>query len=661
MAENYGAESITVLEGLEAVRKRPGMYIGSTSARGLHHLVWEIVDNSVDEALAGVCDTITVKVLEDNIIEVTDNGRGIPVEKHKTGKSTLEVVLTVLHAGGKFDGSNYKVSGGLHGVGVSVVNALSEWLEATVTRDGKIWRQTFRRGKSAGDIEQIGEAPVGEHGTVIKFKADHEIFETLIYEYEILETRLKELAYLNKGLKIYLSDERVKDKAKKEEFFFEGGIKDFLLDIAKDEQRILDDVIYMSDNYEIEPETEVEVDTEDGKTQMKKIPAKFIEVEIAMTYTISQREVVYSFVNNINTHEGGTHVSGFRTALTRTINEISKQTNMIKDKDGTFQGSDVREGLVCIMSIKIPEPQFEGQTKTKLGNSEVTGVVSNVVGNSLKMFLEDHPKETTNIIDKMLMSKRAREAAKKARELVLRKNTLEIGSLPGKLADCSTKDPSESEIYIVEGDSAGGSAKQGRDRRFQAILPLRGKIINVEKSGLNKALENSEIRNMITAFGAGIGDEMDLEKLRYHKIIIMTDADVDGAHIRTLMLTFFYRHLKELINGGYIYIAQPPLYKVQSGKSIKYAYSDDQMQKVIKVLESEGKRFSIQRYKGLGEMNSEQLWETTMNPEVRTLLKVTLEDATYADKMFDILMGDKVEPRRQFIEEHANYVRNLDV
>ena len=661
MAENYGAESITVLEGLEAVRKRPGMYIGSTSARGLHHLVWEIVDNSVDEALAGVCDTITVKVLEDNIIEVTDNGRGIPVEKHKTGKSTLEVVLTVLHAGGKFDGSNYKVSGGLHGVGVSVVNALSEWLEATVTRDGKIWRQTFRRGKSAGDIEQIGEAPVEQHGTVIKFKADHEIFETLIYEYEILETRLKELAYLNKGLKIYLSDERAKDKAKKEEFFFEGGIKDFLLDIAKDEQRILDDVIYMSDNYEIEPETEVEIDTEDGKTQLKKIPAKFIEVEIAMTYTISQREVVYSFVNNINTHEGGTHVSGFRTALTRTINEISKQTNMIKDKDGTFQGSDVREGLVCIMSIKIPEPQFEGQTKTKLGNSEVTGVVSNVVGNSLKMFLEDHPKETTNIIDKMLMSKRAREAAKKARELVLRKNTLEIGSLPGKLADCSTKDPSESEIYIVEGDSAGGSAKQGRDRRFQAILPLRGKIINVEKSGLNKALENSEIRNMITAFGAGIGDEMDLEKLRYHKIIIMTDADVDGAHIRTLMLTFFYRHLKELINGGYIYIAQPPLYKIQSGKSIKYAYSDDQMQKVIKVLESEGKRFSIQRYKGLGEMNPEQLWETTMNPEVRTLLKVTLEDATYADKMFDILMGDKVEPRRQFIEEHAQYVRNLDI
>ncbi len=661
MAENYGAESITVLEGLEAVRKRPGMYIGSTSARGLHHLVWEIVDNSVDEALAGICDTITVRILEDNIIEVTDNGRGIPVEKHKTGKSTLEVVLTVLHAGGKFDGSNYKVSGGLHGVGVSVVNALSEWLEATITRDGKVWRQTFNRGKATGDVQQIGEAPIDVHGTVIKFKADHEIFETLVYEYEILETRLKELSYLNRGLKISLIDERNKDKIKEEDFFFEGGIKDFLLDISKDEPKILDNVIYMSDNYEIEAEKEVELVMENGEIQTKKVPAKFVEVEIAMTYTISQREVVYSFVNNINTHEGGTHVSGFRTALTRTINEISKQMNIIKDKDGSFQGSDVREGLFCVISVKIPEPQFEGQTKTKLGNSEVTGIVSNVVGNSLKMFLEDHPKETTNIIDKMLMSKRAREAAKKARELVLRKNTLEIGSLPGKLADCSTKDPIESEIYIVEGDSAGGSAKQGRDRRFQAILPLRGKILNVEKSGLNKALENSEIRNMITAFGAGIGDEMDLEKLRYHKIIIMTDADVDGAHIRTLMLTFFYRHLKELINGGYIYIAQPPLYKIQSGKSIKYAYSDDQMQKIIKVLENENKRFSIQRYKGLGEMNPEQLWETTMNPEVRTLLKVTLEDATYADKMFDILMGDKVEPRRQFIEEHANYVRNLDV
>ena len=584
MAENYGAESITVLEGLEAVRKRPGMYIGSTSARGLHHLVWEIVDNSVDEALAGICDTITVRILEDNIIEVTDNGRGIPVEKHKTGKSTLEVVLTVLHAGGKFDGSNYKVSGGLHGVGVSVVNALSEWLEATITRDGKVWRQTFNRGKATGDVQQIGEAPIDVHGTVIKFKADHEIFETLVYEYEILETRLKELSYLNRGLKISLIDERNKDKIKEEDFFFEGGIKDFLLDISKDEPKILDNVIYMSDNYEIEAEKEVELVMENGEIQTKKVPAKFVEVEIAMTYTISQREVVYSFVNNINTHEGGTHVSGFRTALTRTINEISKQMNIIKDKDGSFQGSDVREGLFCVISVKIPEPQFEGQTKTKLGNSEVTGIVSNVVGNSLKMFLEDHPKETTNIIDKMLMSKRAREAAKKARELVLRKNTLEIGSLPGKLADCSTKDPIESEIYIVEGDSAGGSAKQGRDRRFQAILPLRGKILNVEKSGLNKALENSEIRNMITAFGAGIGDEMDLEKLRYHKIIIMTDADVDGAHIRTLMLTFFYRHLKELINGGYIYIAQPPLYKIQSGKSIKYAYSDDQMPTILKVL-----------------------------------------------------------------------------
>ncbi len=660
MAENYGAESITVLEGLEAVRKRPGMYIGSTSIRGLHHLVWEIVDNSVDEALAGVCDTITVKILEDNIIEIEDNGRGIPVAKHKTGKSTLEVVLTVLHAGGKFDGSNYKVSGGLHGVGVSVVNALSEWLEATVTRDGQVWRQTFDRGVPRGDIEQTGEAPVEQHGTIIKFKADYEIFETLVYEYEVLQTRLKELAYLNKGLRIFFKDERKQDKIREEEFFFEGGIRDFLTEIVED-NKIIEDTIYMSDTYELEPEQEVEIQNEDASFSKKTVSAKFAEVEIAMTYTVSQREQVYSFVNNINTHEGGTHVSGFRTALTRTINEVSKQLNLVRDKDGTFQGSDVREGLVCVLSIKIPEPQFEGQTKTKLGNSEVTGIVSNIVGNTLKMYLEDHPKETTNIVEKMLMSKRAREAAKKARELVLRKSSLEVGSLPGKLADCSSKDPIESEIYIVEGDSAGGSAKQGRNRRFQAILPLRGKIINVEKSGLNRALENSEVRNMITAFGVGIGEELDIEKLRYHKIIIMTDADVDGAHIRTLMLTFFYRHLRELINGGYIYIAQPPLYKVQAGKTIKYAYSDSQMQKITSILDGENKRYSVQRYKGLGEMNPDQLWETTMDPDVRTLLKVTLEDATYADKMFDILMGDKVDPRRQFIEEHANYVRNLDI
>ena len=660
MDNNYGAEAITVLEGLEAVRKRPGMYIGSTSARGLHHLVWEIVDNSVDEALAGICDKITVKILEGNIIEVSDNGRGIPVGMHKTGKSTLEVVLTVLHAGGKFDNDNYKVSGGLHGVGVSVVNALSEWLEATVTRDGKIFRQTYQRGVPTSPVEEIGVADADTHGTVIRFKADNEIFETTVYDYSVLESRLKELAYLNKGLKIELADERNAENIKAEEFLFEGGIKDFLNEII-DEEKIVDDVIYMADTMQIEEAKEVETVDEDGNTVKKQRSAKFVEVEIAMNYTTSQRETVYSFVNNINTHEGGTHVSGFRTALTRTINDIAKQMNLIKDKNGTFQGTDVREGLVCVISVKIPEPQFEGQTKTKLGNSEVTGIVSNIVGSNLKFYLEDHPKAAEKIIEKMAMSKRAREAAKKARELVLRKNTLEVGSLPGKLADCSSKDPAESEIFIVEGNSAGGSAKQGRDRRFQAILPLRGKILNVEKSGVHKALENAEIRAMITAFGAGFGEEMDLKKLRYHKIVIMTDADVDGAHIRTLMLTFFYRHLRELINEGYIYIAQPPLYKIQAGKAIRYAYSDDQMKQVTRVLEEEGRKYTIQRYKGLGEMNPEQLWETTLDPEVRTLLKVSMEDASYADKMFNILMGDKVEPRRKFIEDNANYVRNLDI
>ena len=660
MDNNYGAEAITVLEGLEAVRKRPGMYIGSTSARGLHHLVWEIVDNSVDEALAGICDKITVKILEGNIIEVSDNGRGIPVGMHKTGKSTLEVVLTVLHAGGKFDNDNYKVSGGLHGVGVSVVNALSEWLEATVTRDGKIFRQTYQRGVPTSPVEEIGVADADAHGTVVRFKADDEIFETTVYDYSVLESRLKELAYLNKGLKIELADERNAENIKAEEFLFEGGIKDFLNEII-DEEKIIDDVIYMADTMQIEEAKEVEAEDENGNTVIKQRSAKFVEVEIAMNYTTSQRETVYSFVNNINTHEGGTHVSGFRTALTRTINDIAKQMNLIKDKNGTFQGTDVREGLVCVISVKIPEPQFEGQTKTKLGNSEVTGIVSNIVGSNLKFYLEDHPKAAEKIIEKMAMSKRAREAAKKARELVLRKNTLEVGSLPGKLADCSSKDPAESEIFIVEGNSAGGSAKQGRDRRFQAILPLRGKILNVEKSGVHKALENAEIRAMITAFGAGFGEEMDLKKLRYHKIVIMTDADVDGAHIRTLMLTFFYRHLRELINEGYIYIAQPPLYKIQAGKAIRYAYSDDQMKQVTRVLEGEGRKYTIQRYKGLGEMNPEQLWETTLDPEVRTLLKVSMEDASYADKMFNILMGDKVEPRRKFIEDNANYVRNLDI
>lgn len=660
MANNYGAESITVLEGLEAVRKRPGMYIGSTSSKGLHHLVWEIVDNSVDEALAGICDNITVKILEGNIIEVTDNGRGIPVAMHKTGKSTLEVVMTVLHAGGKFDNDNYKVSGGLHGVGISVVNALSEWVEATVTRDGQIVRQTYKRGVPTSAPEKIGDAPEDAHGTVIKFKADDEIFETTVYDFSVLESRLKELAYLNKGLKIKLVDARKPDEIREEDFHFEGGIKDFLREITN-EEKIVEDVIYMADSYESQPEKEVEAVDEDGNVFIKKVGAKIVEVEIAMSYTTAQREIVYSFVNNINTHEGGTHVSGFRTALTRTVNDIAKEMKLIKEKGGSFQGTDVREGLVCVISVKIPEPQFEGQTKTKLGNSEVSGIVSNIVGNKLKFYLEDHPKATEKIIEKMLMSKKAREAAKKARELVLRKSNLEVGSLPGKLADCSSKDPSESEIFIVEGNSAGGSAKQGRDRRFQAILPLRGKILNVEKSGIHKALENAEIRDMITAFGAGFGDDINLEKLRYHKIVIMTDADVDGAHIRTLMLTFFYRHLRELIDEGYIYIAQPPLYKIQAGRAVRYAYSDDQLKQVTKVLENENRKYTVQRYKGLGEMNPEQLWETTLDPEVRTLLKVSMEDASYADKMFNILMGDKVEPRRKFIEDNASYVKNLDI
>ena len=660
MANNYGAESITVLEGLEAVRKRPGMYIGSTSSKGLHHLVWEIVDNSVDEALAGICDNITVKILEGNIIEVTDNGRGIPVAMHKTGKSTLEVVMTVLHAGGKFDNDNYKVSGGLHGVGISVVNALSEWVEATVTRDGQIVRQTYKRGVPTSTPEKIGDAPEDVHGTVIKFKADDEIFETTVYDFSVLESRLKELAYLNKGLKIKLVDARKPDEIREEDFHFEGGIKDFLREITN-EEKIVEDVIYMADSYETQPAKEVEAVDENGNIFIKKVGAKIVEVEIAMSYTTAQREIVYSFVNNINTHEGGTHVSGFRTALTRTVNDIAKEMKLIKEKGGSFQGTDVREGLVCVISVKIPEPQFEGQTKTKLGNSEVSGIVSNIVGNKLKFYLEDHPKATEKIIEKMLMSKKAREAAKKARELVLRKSNLEVGSLPGKLADCSSKDPSESEIFIVEGNSAGGSAKQGRDRRFQAILPLRGKILNVEKSGIHKALENAEIRDMITAFGAGFGDDINLEKLRYHKIVIMTDADVDGAHIRTLMLTFFYRHLRELIDEGYIYIAQPPLYKIQAGRAVRYAYSDDQLKQVTKVLENENRKYTVQRYKGLGEMNPEQLWETTLDPEVRTLLKVSMEDASYADKMFNILMGDKVEPRRKFIEDNASYVKNLDI
>lgn len=635
MGNNYQAENITVLEGLEAVRKRPGMYIGTTSESGLHHLVWEIVDNSIDEALAGYCNLILVNVLPDNIIEVIDNGRGIPTGIHpKYGKSALEIVLTVLHAGGKFENDNYKVSGGLHGVGVSVVNALSEWMTVEVKRDGKVWYQKYHRGKPEEPVKIIGEADTT--GTKVTFKADYEIFETLVYNFETLDTRLKELAYLNKGLRIILTDSR-KEPATVADLKFDGGITDFIKDIEKDNVSLIKEPIYMSGE-------------SDG-----------VIVEAVMTYNTNQRESIYSFVNNIHTHEGGTHVSGFRTALTRVINDVGKAQGLLKDKDGKLQGSDIREGLSAIVSVKIAQPQFEGQTKTKLGNSEVTGIVSNIVGTQLKMFLEDTPGDTKVIIDKVLNSKKAREAAQKARELVLRKSALEVGSLPGKLADCSSKNPDECEIYIVEGDSAGGSAKQGRDRRFQAILPLRGKILNVEKAGLHKALENNEIRAMITAFGAGVGENFDISKLRYGKIIIMTDADVDGAHIRTLLLTFFYRYMVDLLHNGNVYIAQPPLYKVSTGKTIQYAYADKQLKEIVDNLNGENRKYTLQRYKGLGEMNPEQLWETTMDPDTRTFYQVQVDDAREADMIFDKLMGDKVEPRRQFIEERAEFVKNLDI
>jgi len=621
---SYEAQNITVLEGLEAVRKRPGMYIGTTSERGLHHLVWEIVDNSVDEALAGYCDKIEVKILPDNIIEVVDNGRGIPTDIHpKYGKSALEIVLTVLHAGGKFENDNYKVSGGLHGVGVSVVNALSEWLEVEVRKAGVIHYQKYHRGKPEEDVKIIGSCDEDEHGTIVRFKADAEIFETLIYNYFTLSNRLKELAYLNKGLTITLSDLR-KDEKKEETYKFDGGILDFLNEIVKEDTTIIEKPFYISSEQDN------------------------VGVDVTFTYTTSQNEVIYSFVNNINTHEGGTHVQGFRTAL-------------LKDKDGKLMGNDIREGVVGIVSTKIPQPQFEGQTKGKLGNSEVSGIVNTIVSNSLKIFLEDNPNITKIIIEKILNSKKAREAAQKARELVLRKSVLEVGSLPGKLADCTSKKAEECEIFIVEGDSAGGSAKQGRDRYNQAILPLRGKIINVEKAGLHKSLESSEIRAMVTAFGTSIGETFDISKLRYGKIILMTDADVDGAHIRTLILTFLYRYMIDLIYAGNVYIACPPLYKVSSGKQIVYAYNDLELKNVLGQMNQDNKKYTIQRYKGLGEMNPEQLWETTMNPDGRLLLKVSIDNAREADMLFDKLMGDKVEPRREFIEEHAEYVKNIDI
>ncbi len=632
--QEYDASQIQVLEGLEAVRKRPGMYIGSTSSRGLHHLVWEIVDNSIDEALAGYCTEINVTIEEDNSITVKDNGRGIPVGiQEKMGRPAVEVIMTVLHAGGKFGGGGYKVSGGLHGVGASVVNALSTYLEVFVHRDGKIHYQKYERGVPTADLKVIGTTDTT--GTITHFKPDGEIFtETLVYEYDILANRIRELAFLNRGLKITIEDKR--EENKRNEYHYEGGIKSY--------------VEHLNRTKEVIHEEPIDVGGErDG-----------ISVEVALQYNEGYTESIYSFANNIHTYEGGTHESGFKTALTRVINDYARKNGLIKENDANLSGEDVREGLTAIISVKHPDPQFEGQTKTKLGNSEVRAITDTIFSGAFDKFLLENPTVARKIVEKGLMASRARLAAKKARELTRRKSALEVSSLPGKLADCSSKDPSESELYIVEGDSAGGSAKQGRDRHFQAILPLRGKILNVEKARLDRILSNNEVRAMITAIGTGIGEDFDIAKARYHKIVIMTDADVDGAHIRTLLLTFFYRYMRKILEAGYVYIAQPPLYKVQQGKRIEYAYNDKELDRIFAELPSQPKP-NIQRYKGLGEMNPEQLWETTMDPAQRTMLQVSLEDAIEADETFEMLMGEKVEPRRNFIEENAQYVKNLDI
>ncbi|NNV07328.1 MULTISPECIES: DNA topoisomerase (ATP-hydrolyzing) subunit B [unclassified Geobacillus] len=632
--EAYDASQIQVLEGLEAVRKRPGMYIGSTGSKGLHHLVWEIVDNSIDEALAGYCTTIDVTIGKDNSITVADNGRGIPVDIHEaTGRPAVEVIMTVLHAGGKFGGGGYKVSGGLHGVGASVVNALSEWLEVYVYRDGNIHYQRYERGEPCTDLQIIGETD--RTGTTTRFKPDPEIFtETIEFDYETLAARLRELAFLNRGLKITLTDERVDNR--KNEYVYEGGIRSYVQHLNRTREVLHEEPIYIAGE-------------RDG-----------IAVEIALQYNDGYTSNIYSFVNNIHTHEGGTHESGFKMALTRIINDYARKQQLVKDNDANLTGEDVREGLTAIVSIKHPSPQFEGQTKTKLGNSDARTVTDAIFSEQFETFLLENPTIARKIVEKGMMAARARLAAKKARELTRRKSALEISNLPGKLADCSSRDPAISELYVVEGDSAGGSAKQGRDRHFQAILPLRGKILNVEKARLDKILSNNEVRAIITALGTGIGEDFDISKARYHKVIIMTDADVDGAHIRTLLLTFFYRYMRQLIEQGYIYIAQPPLYKIEQGKQVRYAYNDRQLEQILAALPDQPKP-TIQRYKGLGEMNPEQLWETTMNPETRTLLQVSLQDAIDADETFEILMGDKVEPRRQFIEENARYVKNLDI
>ncbi|WP_270528989.1 DNA topoisomerase (ATP-hydrolyzing) subunit B [Mitsuokella jalaludinii] len=629
---DYGAEQIQILEGLEAVRMRPGMYIGSTSERGLHHLVYEVVDNSIDEALAGYCDHIDVTIHKDNSITVVDNGRGIPVDMHESGKPAVEVVLTVLHAGGKFGGDGYKVSGGLHGVGVSVVNALSTSMEVQVKRDGKIYEIAFKRGVTTKPLTVVGTT--AETGTRVHFVPDPEIFSVTTYSYETLRHRLRELSFLNHGITIGLHDERV-EPVRSESFHFEGGISSFVEHLNRKKEVLNPEPIYFNG-------------VKDATV-----------VEIAMQYNDSYQENIYSFVNNINTEEGGTHLAGFKLALTRAANDFARKQGILKDKDSNLSGDDVREGLTCVISLKIREPQFEGQTKTKLGNSEVRGIVDSIVTEGLSEYFDENPAITKRIIEKAIMASRAREAARKARELTRRKNALEVSSLPGKLADCSVKDPEQAEIYLVEGDSAGGSAKQGRDRRFQAILPLRGKILNVEKARLDKIFANAEIRTMITAFGTGISEDFDLSKRRYGKIIIMTDADVDGAHIRTLLLTFLYRYMKPLIEHGHVYIAQPPLYQIRKGKKHWYTYSDDELARKLDEVGRDG--VTVQRYKGLGEMNPEQLWETTMDPEGRTMLRVEMEDAEVADELFTILMGDKVEPRRQFIEENAKLVRNLDI
>ncbi len=630
--QNYDESQIQVLEGLEAVRKRPGMYIGSTSSRGLHHLVYEIVDNSIDEALAGYCSRISVIVNKDNSITVVDDGRGMPVGMHpKMGKSAMEVIMTILHAGGKFGGGGYKVSGGLHGVGASVVNALSEVCIVESKREGYIWKQEYRRGIPVAPVEKVGES--NEQGTTTYFKPDSDIFDEVEFDYEILEHRLRELAFLNKGIIIELVDER---EDKKETFHYEGGIKSFVSYLNRNKEVLHPEPIY------------VEGSKDD------------VLVEIALQYNDSYAENLFSFANNIDTIEGGTHLSGFKNALTRVFNDYAKKFGHLKENDKNLQGEDIREGLTAVVSVKISEPQFEGQTKTKLGNSEVRGIVESIMNEEISSFLEESPSVGKIIIEKALMAARARDAARKARELT-RKSVLERSTLPGKLADCSSKNPDECEIYIVEGDSAGGSAKQGRDRKFQAILPLRGKIMNVEKQRLDKILNSDTIRSMITAFGAGIGKDFDVEKIRYNRIIIMTDADVDGAHIRTLLLTFFYRYMRELVDQGHVYIAQPPLYKISKNKKIFYAYSDKELDDTISDLGGKDSSIAIQRYKGLGEMNAEQLWETTMDPERRILLKATVEDAMAADEIFTILMGDKVEPRREFIQQNAKKVTNLDI